>query len=136
MTTPVRLRLSRAKGFSLQALSLATNGLPAVNVARPGPFGNLWRVGDPVYDGITSRKRAHGLTQQEAVDRHARSCAGDMGATINALRGKNLACWCRLCPAHAMTGLPFDQECADCEPCHGTTLGRVSNCPICEGIDA
>ena len=29
MTNPVRLTLSRARGFDLQALSLATNGLPA-----------------------------------------------------------------------------------------------------------
>ncbi len=39
MIRPVRLRLSRAKGFNLQAHSLATNGLEAVNVAR-GPAGN------------------------------------------------------------------------------------------------
>lgn len=43
---PVRLQLSRRKGFSLQALSLATNGLPAVNVARPGKWGNPFVVGE------------------------------------------------------------------------------------------
>jgi hypothetical protein len=37
---PVRMRLSRAKGFNLQAASLALNGLPAVNVARPSKWGN------------------------------------------------------------------------------------------------
>ena len=37
---PVRLRLSRAKGFNLQDHSLATNGLSAVNVARPSKWGN------------------------------------------------------------------------------------------------
>ncbi|WP_375453762.1 hypothetical protein [uncultured Methylobacterium sp.] len=36
----VRLRLSRAKGFDLQAHSLAVNGLPAVVVARPTKWGN------------------------------------------------------------------------------------------------
>lgn len=40
MMRPVRLQLSRKRGFNLQALSLATNGLPAVNVARPTRFGN------------------------------------------------------------------------------------------------
>jgi len=40
MIRPVRLQLSRTKGFSLQALSLATNGLPAINVARPSRWGN------------------------------------------------------------------------------------------------
>lgn len=37
---PVRLQLSRKKGFNLQKLSQETNGLPAVNVARPSIFGN------------------------------------------------------------------------------------------------
>jgi hypothetical protein len=37
---PVRLQLSRKRGFDLQALSQATNGLPAVNVARPSRWGN------------------------------------------------------------------------------------------------
>lgn len=35
MTAPVRMRLSRAKGFDLQKASLTLNGLPAVNTARP-----------------------------------------------------------------------------------------------------
>ena len=35
MSRPVRLRLSRAKGFNLQEHSQAVNGLPAVNCARP-----------------------------------------------------------------------------------------------------
>lgn len=37
MTNHVRLTLSRNRGFDLQALSLATNGLLAVVVARPTP---------------------------------------------------------------------------------------------------
>jgi hypothetical protein len=41
---PVRLQLSRKKGFNLQALSRATNGLEAVRVARPSRWGNPWRV--------------------------------------------------------------------------------------------
>ena len=32
---PVRLKLSRKRGFNLQELSRGTNGLEAVNVARP-----------------------------------------------------------------------------------------------------
>ena len=37
---PVRLRLSRAKGFNLQMHSLAMNGLPAVKVDRSTRWGN------------------------------------------------------------------------------------------------
>lgn len=40
MTTPVRLQLSRKKGFDLQAWSRQVNGLPAVKVTRPGKWGN------------------------------------------------------------------------------------------------
>ena len=45
---PVRLRLSRQKGFRLQAASKAVNGLPAVSVGRPGRYGNPFTVGAPV----------------------------------------------------------------------------------------
>lgn len=40
----VRMRLSRAKGFRLQAASRALNGLEAVAVARPGRWGNPFPV--------------------------------------------------------------------------------------------
>jgi hypothetical protein len=39
-TVPVRLRLSRARGFDLQVHSRAINGLSAVHVARPSRWGN------------------------------------------------------------------------------------------------
>lgn len=44
MTKPVRLQLSRRKGFDLQAVSRAANGLPAVNVARPAKWGNPFNL--------------------------------------------------------------------------------------------
>lgn len=53
MTRPVRLRLSRKKGFDLQKLSRETNGLPARVVARPSQYGNPFKVGasiDPCQD--------------------------------------------------------------------------------------
>lgn len=42
------------------------------------------------------------------------------------LRGKNLACWCKLCPKH-QKGKPFDVACADCAPCHVDILGSIVN---------
>ena len=103
MATPVRLQLSRRKGFNLQALSRETNGLEAVNVARPSPWGNPYKVGDP---------HPYALPDIQPMD--AESCANlyaleiatanllcDGGAT-DELRGKNLACWCRIgAPCHA-----------------------------------
>lgn len=45
---------------------------------------------------------------------------------IPGIRGKNLACWCQLCPEHAQ-GKPFDVECEACAPCHVDVLGRIAN---------
>src|SRR5690242_15658496 len=103
---PVRLQLSRRKGFNLQALSREANGLGAVNVARPGPWGNPFVVGE---DG----------TRAECVRLYAILMAGNICLTTKAssmwqkrardyvlkhreeLRGKNLACWCKGGPCHA-----------------------------------
>jgi len=43
-TNPVRLQLSRPKCFDLQALSQVTDGLPAINCARPGKWGGRYEV--------------------------------------------------------------------------------------------
>ncbi|TPI39279.1 DUF4326 domain-containing protein [Mesorhizobium sp. B3-1-9] len=107
MTKPVRLRLSRAKGFDLQALSLATNGLPAVHVGRPGPWGNPFIVGkhgDAAYCVDLHKALLAGLMRVgadpdvEALERTRRFVAENAGE----LRGKNLACWCKPgAPCHA-----------------------------------
>ena len=86
MGKPVRLQLSRAKGFDLQAASLAFNGRQARVVARPGRWGNPWKVEDE-------------LTAADAVARfRAALLGGRLDYTIKdvrmALAGKNLACWC------------------------------------------
>ncbi len=98
---PVRLRLSRRKGFNLQQHSGATNGLKAVNVARPTKWGNPYKVGDHPFGD----KRCKPMTAQDAVERfEVRNCRwADFGsAIVRELRGKNLACWCRLdAPCHA-----------------------------------
>src|SRR5262245_28088495 len=47
------------------------------------------------------------------------------------LAGKNLACWCRLCPKHE-AGKPLDVTCTDCAPCHVDPLGRIANGFACE----
>lgn len=126
MTAPVRLRLSRAKGFDLQALSAATNGLPAVNVARPGPFGNpflihpnqsagrRWGVD---YISVPSAEDAVACFR-EMLDTPAEpgQRAHEMRARLSTLRGKNLACWCKG------------------PPCHADVLIELANRPVCEEI--
>lgn len=122
MATPVRLRLSRQKGFDLQALSLATNGLPAVNVARPSSWGNPFTIADMGSDErAVDRFRAAVVGpvldgKQCAPDAHPEIYIGRIirCAPID-LRGKNLACWC-----------------APDAPCHADVLLEISNRPICE----
>lgn len=97
MIGPVRLQLSRRKGFDLQAAGLALNGLPVVNVARPSKWGNPYKVGTCLIPD-----------QRAAVDAFAANLP--LGDFAKALRGKNLACWCK--PG---------------SPCHADVLLRIAN---------
>jgi hypothetical protein len=131
MTAPVRLRLSRAKGFDLQAHSKAINGLEALNVARPTIWGNPFPVqkasatrgGEPIetwvvgtWDGPAMWVRdSHVDALQISVNafRAWITHPGQASLLENArvaLRGKNLACWCR----------PGD-------PCHADVLLEIAN---------
>lgn len=98
---PVRLRLSRAKGFNLQALSRATNGLPAVNCARPGKWGN--QIGRSLSRDDAVRYFKAWLEQTDPGRNFA-------AVARRELCGKNLACWC---PLHL--------------PCHTDTLLEIAN---------
>lgn len=68
MSAPVRLRLSRRKGFDLQASSQALNGLVAVNVARPTKWGNPFdfRKSDCGWLALSYGCRADRLGRQAA----------------------------------------------------------------------
>lgn len=119
MTKPVRLRLSRAKGFDLQKHSQATNGLPAVNVARPSIFGNPYTVGEHgsrddcvkyfgvMLDGLIT-------VPPPETPEHLEIRRSAILGNIGRLTGKNLACWCRL----------------DGKPCHADTLLAIANDPV------
>ena len=112
--TPQRIQLSRARGFNLQAFSLALNGLAAVVVARPSPWGNPHRVW---HDGgqwvVSSRGREYHPVASKvegialAVAKHKADCVNaapfyGSATALLALRGKNLACWCMAdTPYHA-----------------------------------
>lgn len=129
MDKPVRLQLSRRKGFDLQALSQATNGLPAVNVARPGKWGNPFLV-HPNQEPGRSWSAGHYVsvpTVEDAIDCFREmlsisnaaegSRAHGMHTELHKLRGKNLACWCALGA-----------------PCHADVLLEIANRPICDEV--
>jgi len=115
MTTPVRLRLSRAKGFDLQAHSLAINGLPAINVSRPGPLGNPFVVGIngdrarcvELHEYLMSGMLC--MTAIPDVDAQLKH-RGHVIRSLDQLRGHNMACWCAL----------------DGGPCHADTLIEIA----------
>jgi hypothetical protein len=106
---PVRLKLSRKKGFRLQVHSRAVNGLPAVKVDRSTSLGNPYRVGDPM-PGIPEVKLEADdccmLFQLHTLPQIA-------PAELDELRGKNIACWCPL----------------DAPWCHGDVLLKAANVP-------
>lgn len=119
MAKPVRLQLSRKRGFNLQALSMATNGLPAVNVARPTKWGNPFRVGcaGGAYTAkVMNQRHAWNLYRSVAPDNERL-----VEAARSELRGMNLACWCKL-PEPG-----FKDE------CHAAVLLELAN-RICEEV--
>ena len=97
MTRPVRLRLSRAKGFSLQERSVAVNGRNATACTRPGRWGNPFPIGRPGPFGRVApdAEGAVGLFTAMLDDPELRTAAG-YPASLEPLRGRNLACHCRL----------------------------------------
>lgn len=113
---PVRLQLSRKKGFDLQELSREVNGLPAVNVARPSGYGNPFVIGETPSIAFHAYTRERIETAAEAVDLYRRLCIANFAKSddcvdrLLALRGKNLACWC-----------------APDAPCHADVLLELAN---------
>jgi hypothetical protein len=100
-TPPIRLRLSRSPGFNLQAVSVAANGLPAVNVARPSRWGNKISRRLALTTGETAVAAFKSWFDNEASNSWREEARF-------ALRGKNLACWCALdAPCHADVLLAF-----------------------------
>lgn len=153
---PHRLRLSRRKGFDLQAASRALNGLPAVSCARPHRWSNHWKIGSNMWDPGISRFRTC-ETIADCVQAFARCVDWDPSAkqtlvtpwedgttsvldiwggygpehrnrktAAAELACKNLACWCRLCAAHAH-GRPLGAICSECAPCHVDPLLALAN---------
>jgi hypothetical protein len=98
---PTRLQLSRSPGFNLRAASIATNGLLPVNVARPSKWGNKVARVQALSSGDVAVAAFRAWLEHEAPDHWKREAQ-------LALRGRNLACWCRLdAPCHADVLLAF-----------------------------
>lgn len=97
MSEPIRIRLSRKKGFNLQKTSRQFNGLECVKVDRTNRlFGNPFIVGK------------HGTAEkclelyQEYLAEIKEQYPERFKEEIAKLFNKNLACWCQnSAPCHA-----------------------------------
>jgi len=110
---PQRIQRRRARGYDMQAESKALNGLPAVSVCRPGPWGNPFtlkpRFGPEITPAESVNMFRHRL--EIAMDVKNKPISKDrwpgydfirMAIRLEELRGKNLACFCPLGqPCHA-----------------------------------
>lgn len=159
MTAPVRVQRKRTKGWRMPPNT--------VYVGRPGKWGNpfvgygwqasfravlllgergdrggIQRAAVKLYRlWLTGRWRRVTVDRRNAFEREITTVRAPARPTrreiVRELRGKNLACWCGLCPRHK-DGKPFDVECQDCEPCHSDPLGQLANrpagtCALCAG---
>lgn len=95
--TPVRIQLFRSKGYRLPANTL--------KVDRTTKWGNPFRIGANRFNGVVWEAIPDAETavrffceMLEQPRRNYPTCA----EIDSQLRGKNLACWCRLdAPCHA-----------------------------------
>lgn len=123
MIQPVRITLSRAAGFRLQAHSYALNGLPCVKVDRTTRWGNPFTLeeaqehqrytgekGDPATWSVEWFRMW--ITFQISGGRHM---PPTLSHVRDMLRGKNLACWCKL----HING--------EYSPCHADVLLSLAN---------
>jgi hypothetical protein len=100
MIHPVRLQLSRRKGFKLQAFSRSVNGLAAVKVDRSTRWGNPFAVTTYGQQGAVLAFQAwlDGRSFESALEGRRLAIL----ANLRVLAGANLACWCRPgMPCHA-----------------------------------
>lgn len=100
---PVRVKLSRQKGWRIPPNT--------VRVCRPTIYGNPFTVEEMGrHDAVEAFRRwATGPLWEEPECRRQQM---QLKAAIERLRGKNVACWCRL-----------DAE------CHGDVLLELANAP-------
>lgn len=94
---PTRIQLSRRKGWR------KPEGV--ITVSRPTRWGNSWKVGDGPNTwtvdpgGIINRDPKPPLTLEQAITSFRNSLEyqlADDPNLLNGLRGRDLACWCRL----------------------------------------
>ena len=99
MIKPVRIQLSRKKGFNLQEVSKSINGLEAKKVARRSKYGNQFKVGEFCNNFFTGFTNKLIENNQMAVDYFEKDTLMSPVFTQcikRDLKGFNLACFFKL----------------------------------------
>lgn len=103
---PERIQLRRSRGWRMPPNT--------VKVCRPGRWGNPFGI-----EG-TSAEFIVGSVEEAVLLFGLKLKAGELDISVEdvkrELRGKNLACWCRL-----------TDDRGDPMPCHGKTLLEIAN---------
>src|ERR1700742_1020077 len=121
--SPIRLQLFRGAKFDLQRASRKINGLPAIRIDRNSGWENPFLEGSPTAAVALFRRWLLGdmsLAELAGYSGQGRFLNDAWPITrrrallkaIPAMRGKNIACWCK----------PRD-------PCHGDVLLEIANAP-------
>lgn len=111
MSGPVRIQLRRTKGWRMPENTVV--------VSRPRPWGNPFVVNERREPGAKLNGEYWAVADaEEAVEcyrlmfEQPGERADTMRASLPELRGKNLACWCKLT-----------------DPCHADVLLELANAP-------
>ena len=130
---PCRIQLRRTRGWRMPPNTVKVTRGPGMR------WGNPWVVG---YSFVHTNADAVRLFRGAVIgirfadgsfakpQAHPESLIGRIISDApKELRGKNLACWCRLCDAHK-DGKPLGEKCHDCDPCHADVLLEIANRPF------
>jgi hypothetical protein len=104
---PVRIHRSRAEGAKM----ISPNGLPVKYVGRPNKWGNPFKI----CHLMNKEQCAYNFRdwiEGKSWGRYMQHRREEMLRCLPELRGKNLACWCKLS-----------------EPCHADVLLELANAP-------
>ena len=120
---PMRIQRRRVRGWRMP--------LNTVYVGRPSRWGNpfIYLDGEGLHERLFLYRRWLAGLYPPAGDkefRYLRQRGEKARHSLIQLRGKNLACWCKLCHAHR-NGKPMSVECPACDPCHANVLLELAN---------
>jgi len=113
-----RVQRKRVKGWMLP--------INAIYVGRPGKYGNPFTTEKFGEDAVSLYEQVLKRHTMRLPPEIARYYSIPTDEDILELRGKDLACWCRLCDKHS-DGLPLGVICDACSPCHADILLELAN---------